>query len=500
MTGTLVQDDLQAAVGRSAKTYSHFVDGQWLPSDEGSTFDDQEPYTGEVYARVADCGRSDARRAVEAAVKAFDTWDGMPPVEKAAIFFRAADIVKRRQSEIAEILAYETGAATLFAHFQQGLVIQALQQAAGWLYLPTGEVLPSDFRSTFTVAVRRPLGVVASFTPWNGASILGWRAVLSPLAAGNTVVVKPSELAPISAGLIMAEVLEEAGLPKGVVNVVTHAPGKASAIADEFFENPEVRCINFIGSVATARILAARAGQALKRSVMELGGYNPLIVLDDADVDYAVRVSSFSSFFHQGQICMNSRKILVDRNIYDEFLEKFITATRRLKTGDPMAEGTIVGPLVTPDALAKVDARVQDAVAKGARVVAGGTFTGQVYEPTILVDVPDGAAVSCEETFGPVVVVQPVDSAEEAVDVANRVMYGLVGSIITSDKYRGFELAQKLKCGVIGVNIPTVNDELQFPGGGVRESGWGRTGPHSLEDFTDLVCIGVESGQRSLPV
>jgi acyl-CoA reductase-like NAD-dependent aldehyde dehydrogenase len=480
-------------------TYTSFIDGRWWPAGDGALFEDREPFTGDVYAHVADCGRPEAQRAVAAAAAAFDTWDSMAPAEKAAIFYRAADIVKRRQGEIADILARETGAATLFAGFQQNLVVQALQQAAGWLYLAKGEVLPSDFTGTFTVAIRRPVGVVASFTPWNGASILGWRAVLSPLAAGNTVVVKPSELAPISAGLIMAEVLEEAGLPKGVVNVVTHAPGKAAAIADEFFENPEVRCINFIGSVQTARILAARAGQALKRSVMELGGYNPLIVLDDADVDYAVRLASFSSFFHQGQICMNARKILIDRSIYEEFLEKFAAATQALPTGDPLAPGTIVGPLITPEALAKVNDRVREAVAKGARIVTGGHFENQVYEPTILVDVPDDALVSCEETFGPVVVVQAVDSAEEAVAVANRVMYGLVGSIVTGDRYRGFEIARKIKSGVIGVNIPTVNDELQFPGGGVRESGWGRTGPHSLEDFTDLVCIGVESGQRALP-
>ena len=232
---------------------------------------------------------------------------------------------------------------------------------------------------------------------------------------------------------------------------------------------------------------------------MELGGYNPLIILDDADLDYAVRVASFSSFFHQGQICMNSRKILIDRSLYQQFLEKFTSATQALPTGDPLVEGTIVGPLITPEAVAKVDDRVQEAVALGARIVTGGRFEGQVYEPTILVEVPDAALVSCEETFGPVVVVQPVDSADEAVEVANRVMYGLVGSIITNDRYRGFELAQRIKSGVIGVNIPTVNDELQFPGGGVRESGWGRTGPHSLEDFTDLVCIGIEGGQRALP-
>lgn len=481
------------------RTYKHFSNGQWLPAEGGSTFDVDEPYTGNVYARAADCGRTEARRAVDAAQEAFDGWAAMPPVEKAALFLRAAEIMKRRRSEIAEILALETGSTIFFAGFQQDLVIQALQQAAGWVYLPQGEILQSDVPGTYSTAVRRPLGVVASFTPWNGASILSWRAVLSPLAAGNTVIVKPSELAPISAGLIAAEVLEEAGLPKGVLSVLTHGPGRASVIADEFFENPAVRCIFFIGSVPIARMLAERAGRALKRSVMELGGYNPLIILEDADMDYAVRVAAFSAFFHQGQICLNARKILIERAIYDEFLDRLTVKTRSLPTGDPHAPGTIIGPLITPEAVAKVDERVREAVAKGARVVTGGTFTGQVYEPTILVDVPDDAMVSCEETFGPVVIVQPVDSADEAIDVANSVMYGLTSSILTRDTYRGFELASRIKSGAVHINIPTVDDELQAPIGGVRDSGWGRSGPHSLDDFSELIWINVQSGQRHLP-
>lgn len=481
------------------RTYTHFADGQWLPADSGSTFEDLEPYTGNVYALVADCGRVEAARAIGAAAKAFGSWAEMPPVQKAALFLRAAEIVKRRRPEIAEILARESGCTLFFANFQQDLVIQALQQAAGWVYLPRGEVLQSDYPGTRSTAVRHPLGVVASFTPWNGASILSWRAVLSPLAAGNTVVVKPSELAPISAGLIAAEVLEEAGLPSGVLNVVTHAPGGAGVIADEFFDNPDVRCINFIGSVPTGRMLAERAGKALKRSVMELGGYNPLIILDDADLDYAVRVAVFSSFFHQGQICLNARKIVIHRSLYDEFLQKFTEKTKTLQLGDPLTQGTVIGPLITAEAVAKVDDRVKEAVGKGARVLTGGTFAGQIYAPTILVDVPDDAAVSCDETFGPVVVVQPVDSADEAIELVNRVMYGLSASILTENTYRGFELASKVKAGCVHVNIPTVADELQAPLGGVRDSGWGRTGPRSLDDFTDLIWINVQSGHRHLP-
>src|SRR5437868_4838785 len=218
---------------------------------------------------------------------------------------------------------------------------------------------------------RRPLGVVASFTPWNGANVLSWRAVISPVAAGNTVVVKPSEFAPISAGVMLAEVAEEAGFPAGVINVVTHAPGAAGAIADEFFERPEVRVINLIGGVKTARMLAERAGRLLKRTVLELGGFNPMIILDDVDVDYAVRTATFGSFFHQGQICLNTRRIIIQRKIYEEFLGKFVARTNSLPAGDPLNPKTVIGPIITRDAVQLIDGRVKEALARGARAHTG---------------------------------------------------------------------------------------------------------------------------------
>jgi acyl-CoA reductase-like NAD-dependent aldehyde dehydrogenase len=423
----------------------------------------------------------------------------VPPAEKAKLFFKAAEIVRRRRVEIAELLARETGSTILFASFQQDLVIQTLEQAAGWVYIAKGEVLQSNIPGTHSVGVRRPLGVVASFTPWNGANILSWRAVLSPIAAGNTVVVKPSELAPVSAGLMVAEIAEEAGFPPGVINVVTHAPGAAGPIADEIFENPAVRCVNLIGGVKTARILAERAGRTLKRSVMELGGYNPMVILDDTNVDYAVRTATFGAFFHQGQICLNTRKIIIQRGIYQEFLEKFVERTKTLPCGDPQDPKTIVGPLVTAEAVALVADRVREAVAKGAVIQTGGTYEGQVYHPTIMTDVPYEATMSNEETFGPVVIVEPVDTVDEAISVANRVSYGLTSSILTGDTYRGFELAPRIQAGIVNVNSPTINDEIHAPMGGVRDSGWGRTGPDSLADFTDVIWINARSTERQYP-
>jgi acyl-CoA reductase-like NAD-dependent aldehyde dehydrogenase len=478
--------------------YRYFVGGEWRST--GRTFPIHSPYSGELVAEVADCGRDETKAAIDAASAAFEEWSQTTPATRARLFLKAAGIIDRRQGEIAAIVTREMGGATLFAGYMQRIVIGMLEQAANWVYRPRGEVLATDYPGTTSMAVRRPLGVVASFTPWNGPSVLGWRGAIYPLVWGNTVILKPSELGPISAGLIMAEVMEEAGFPAGSVNVITHAPESIGPIADELFENPAVRCINFTGSVRTGRILAARAGQALKRSVMELGGYNPLIVCDDVDVDYAVRVATFSAFFHQGQICTSVRKIYVERPVYDDFLEQFAERAKSLPMGDPSDPETLIGPLITADAVKSVHDRVQEAVAKGGKIVTGGYYEGQVYAPTILIDVPDDAAVSCEETFGPVVIVQPIDDPQEAIDDTNRSLYGLVVSIICRDTNRASAIGNKIITGNVHINVPTVHEEINHPGGVVRDSGWGRTGPHSEAEFTDLIKITIEPGQRQLPI
>jgi len=483
----------------SVRTYTYYAGGEWRSATSGRTFDVHQPFSGQLYAKVAAGGAEDARIAVQAAADAFPVWSQTTPAERASLFLKAGEIVKRRRTEVAEVLARETGSTISFATFQQDLVAATLQEAAAWVFLPKGEVLQTNQPGLHSIGVRRPLGVVACFTPWNGANVLSWRAVISPVAAGNTVVVKPSEFAPISAGLILAEIAEEAGFPKGVINVVSHAPGAAGEIADVFFENPDVRVINLIGGVKTARMLAERAGRTLKRTVLELGGYNPMIILDDVDVDYAVRTATFGSFFHQGQICLNTRRIIIQRKIYAEFLEKFVARTKTLPSGDPLNPKTLIGPLITRAALELVDGRVKEAVAKGATLQTGGTFDGQIYQPTILTDVPLDTAVANEETFGPVVVVEVVDTPEEAIKAANRTMYGLTSSILAGDTYKAFEMAPKVLAGIVNVNSPTVNDEIHAPMGGVRDSGWGRTGPRSLDDFSDVMWINSHSRQRQYP-
>jgi len=494
-----MQSTVMPSTQMAVKEYGYFAGNQWRNAVDNQVFEVHEPYSGKLFARVAAGTRADGRVAVDAASKAFAGWADTTPAEKARLFLKAAEIVKRRRGEIAEVLARETGSTISFATFQQDLVAATLQQVAGWVFLPKGEVLETNVPGTHSIGVRRPLGVVASFTPWNGANVLSWRAVISPVAAGNTVVVKPSEFAPISAGVMVAEVAEEAGFPPGVINVVTHAPGAAGAIADEFFERPEVRVINLIGGVKTARMLAERAGRLLKRTVLELGGFNPMIILDDVDMDYAVRTATFGSFFHQGQICLNTRRIIIQRKIADEFLGKFVARTKSLPAGDPLNPKTIIGPIITRDAVRLIDGRVQEAVARGAKAHTGAKYDGQIYYPTILTDVPLDAAIANEETFGPVVVVEVVDTPEQAIVAANRTLYGLTSSILAGNTYKAFEMAPKVLAGIVNVNSPTVNDEIHAPMGGVRDSGWGRTGPRSLDDFSDLIWINSHSGQRQYP-
>ena len=480
------------------REYQQYIGGEWVRSE--NLFDDLDPYRGTVMARVPAGTRADAARAVDAAAAAFAGWVDLPPAEKQVMFLRAADIVERRRAEIAALLAAETGAAGSFANFQILTSTRLLRQASNWGYLPAGEIVRSDTPGTFAMALRRPLGVVAGISPWNGAHLLAWRTVVNPLAFGNTVVLKPSEEAPISAGLLLAEIVAEAGFPPGVLNVITHAPGEAVPVADEFFERREVRCVNFTGSSATGRILAERAGRTLKRCVLELGGYNPLIVLADADVEYAVEAAAFAAFFHAGQICMNARKVLVERSIYDTFIDRLTARARELHVGDPAEPGTIVGPLINPAALERVSREVDEAVAAGARILTGGAADGACYPPTILADVPAGARIHSEETFGPVLVAQSVADAEEAIAVANSTSYGLSAGLLTSDTTRGFALARRIDAGAVHVNDQTIGDEPQLPLGGTKDSGWGRSGPHSMADFTELQWITTREGTGAYPI
>jgi acyl-CoA reductase-like NAD-dependent aldehyde dehydrogenase len=487
-----------ATASREAKQY---IGGTWRDAASGETFDDRDPFTGEVVATVPAGGRDDARAAIEAAQAAAAEWAATTPAARQAVFLKAADVLESRRDEVVSMLARETGCTFGFGMFQMGFVPGLFRQAAAAPYQPLGEIIPSDHPGTFAMGIRKPVGVVGAIAPWNAALILSARSIAAPIALGNTVVLKPSEWSPWAGGLLWAEVFAEAGLPDGVLNIVTHAPGQAGEIGDELVSHPAVRRINFTGSTEVGRKLAEAAGRNLKRVVLELGGYNPLIVLDDADLEYAVNATAFGAFLHQGQICMSARKVLVQRSIADAFTQRLVEKTKGLKAGDPKEPDTIIGPLINDDAFAMVKRRVEDAVRKGARLLAGGEEAGtNVWQATLLADVPADADVATRETFGPVLTVEVVDTAEEAVERANATSYGLAAGILTSDNDRGFALAERLESGIVHINDQPVGDEPQMPFGGVKDSGWGRFGGRAVVDeFTELRWITVQSGTHPYP-
>jgi len=488
------------AASTQPRTYRQLIAGEWVPAEGDQTFDDMNPFDGQVFARIPASGATDARRAIEAADKAFPAWAAMGARARQALFLKAADILERRADEVVLIMAQETGSAAPFSRFQVQWAVGLLRQAAGYPYLPGGEIVQSDTPGVFAMAIRRPLGVIGGISPWNGSVALGFRSVVAPLACGNTVVLKPSEDAPVCAGLLMGEIMTEAGFPPGVLNVVTHAPGQVGPIADQLFESREVRAYNFTGSSATGSMLAARAGKHLKRISLELGGYNPMIVLADADLDYSVDTAIFAAFFHQGQICMNTRKILVHRSLFDRFLERFVERAKAIKAGDPTDPKNKIGPLINDRAVANVKLGLDQAVAKGARILAGGNAVGRCFEPTVLVDVPADAPIHCEEVFGPVVLVEPFDSEQEAVDKANGTAFGLSASIMTADVWKGVTLGGRLQSGMVNVNGPTMGGEPQIPFGGVKDSGWARFGRWAIEMFTDLNLVTVSQNKRQYPL
>jgi acyl-CoA reductase-like NAD-dependent aldehyde dehydrogenase len=489
-----------ATIETGQKQLRQFIGGDWVDAAGGGTFPDRSPFTGGTFATAPAGTGDDARRAIDAAARAFPTWAATPPVARQQVFLKAADILERRGDEVVRALAEETGCGFGLGMFQMNFVPGLFRQAAGLAYAPTGTIIPSDVPGTFAMGIRRPVGVVAAIAPWNAALILSARAIAAPLVAGNSVVLKPSQESPFCGGLVWAEIFAQAGLPPGVLNVVTHAPGDGAKVGDEFATNPLVRRINFTGSTETGRKIAEAAGRNLKRVVLELGGSNPLIVLRDADLEYAVNATTFGAYFHQGQICMSTRRVFVEEPIAREFTDRLAAKVEGLRMGDPRDPDVVIGPLINGEALDIVRRRVDEAVGRGAKVLAGGRADGPCYAATLLTDVPDDAEIAMQETFGPVALIETVANEDDAVARANDTSYGLSSGIITTDTEKGLALAERIEAGIVHVNDQTVGDEPQMPFGGVKDSGWGRFGgTHALEEFTELKWVTVQSGSHPFP-
>ena len=482
------------------REYKMYINGEWVDALDRAMYDDYNPYTGEVFARVPSGKRGDARRAIEAAAAAFPAWSNTLPAERQALFLKAADILQKKQNEIVTILAEETGCTFGFAMFQTMFTPGLLREAASQVHKPIGEIIPADLPGAFYMAIRQPVGVVAGIAPWNAPLILSLRAICLPIAYGNTAVLKPSMESSVSGGVVIAEIFDEAGFPKGVLNLVTNGPGGSGEVGDELIENPKVRRINFTGSTSVGRQLAEKAGRHLKRVALELGGQNPLVILRDADVDYAVNAAAFGVFLHQGQICMSVRRIIVEKPIAREFTEKFVKKISAFKVGNPKEPDTIIGPLINKQQFSQVKGNVDAAVRDGAKILCGGKAEGLCYHPTVLTNVKPSTPFAREETFGPVVSVIEVENEEEAVRAANDTAYGLSAGVITRDFVKGLAVAERIETGIVHINDQSVHDEPQVPFGGVKDSGWGRFGGHAaLEEFTELRWISMQRTPRQYP-
>jgi acyl-CoA reductase-like NAD-dependent aldehyde dehydrogenase len=474
------------------------IGGEWVEAGSGRSWESAGPLDDEPASSVAAAGREDVARAVEAAAAAFPAWAASAPAGRRSLLGAAADLLESRAEEIAGLMTAETGATLGWGMFNVQLAAGMLREAAAQAYGAVGEVIPSDVPGMLALGVRQPAGVVAAIAPWNAPVILGVRAVAMPLAYGNTVVLKASEECPRVHAAI-ARVLVDAGFPAGVVNLIVNEPADGAEVVDELISAPAVRRVNFTGSTRVGRIIAETCGRNLKRALLELGGKAPLVVLPDADLDQAVAAATFGAFFHQGQICMSTERIVVDRSVADEFSGRLAERARGLVVGDPREASTQIGPLINAAAVERVAGLVDEARAAGASLLAGGSVDGLRYAPTVLGGVTPAMRIYGEESFGPVVSVVPVDGVDEAVRVANDTEYGLSGAVFGRDVPRAIDVARRIESGMCHVNGSTVHDEPQMPFGGVKASGFGRFGGRAaLEEFTELrwITVGGPEGRH----
>jgi vanillin dehydrogenase len=476
------------------------IAGSWMQASSGRTYEQVFPFTGEPVGVAAAASREDARAAVQAARDAFPEWSRSAPGQRRAILSKAADLLMERQEEIAGIVTEETGGVFGWGMFNVQLAAGMMREAAAQAYGLVGEVIPSDVPGKLAMAMRQPAGVVVAIAPWNAPVILGTRAVATPLAYANTVVLKASETCPRTHAAVV-RALEDAGLPSGALNLITNDPADASDVVDELIAHPATRRINFTGSTKVGRIIAEKAGRHLKRVLLELGGKAPMIVLGDADLERAAAAASFGAFFHQGQICMSTERIVADRSVADSLAEKLAERASALPVGDPREASTAIGPLINPAAIDRVSALVADALSKGAKALSGGEASGPCFPPTVLAGVTPEMGVYAEESFGPLLAVVAVDGPDEAVRVANDTEYGLSAAVFSENVPAALELAQRIESGICHVNDTTVHDEPQMPFGGVKASGWGRFGGRAaLEEFTELRWITVQDLPREYPI
>lgn len=475
------------------------IGGERRAAADGASFERRNPLDGSVATRAPAATVADAVAAVDAASRAFAEWSAMGPGARRALLMKAAHALEAKGDAFAAAMAAETGASGIWAGFNVHLAAGMLLEAAALTTQISGEVIPSDVPGSVAMAVRQPAGVVLGIAPWNAPVILGVRAIATPLACGNTVVLKGSELCPATHGLII-EALQEAGLPDGVVNFVTNAPADAGAVVEAMVAHPALRRVNFTGSTRVGQLIAQTCAKYLKPAVLELGGKAPFVVLDDADIDSAVAAATFGAFANSGQICMSTERIIVDADVADAFVAKLVARAQSLPLGDPRQGPVVLGSVVDMSTVQRCNALIDDALAKGATLVCGGKADSTLMPATLLDHVTPDMHIYREETFAPVKAIVRVRGVEEAVACANDNAFGLSAAVFGRDVARAWQVAGRIESGICHVNGPTVHDEAQMPFGGVKASGYGRFGGKAgIDAFTELRWITVQTAPRHYP-
>jgi aldehyde dehydrogenase (NAD+) len=477
------------------KTYQMFIGGNWVDSASGETLDDLNPYTGEVYARVPKGGLEDADRAMAAAYAARRAWAATPPIERALVISRAGSILEQSREEFLDVLIAEGGSTFGKGMFEISQTVDLLATAGADSKRILGETFHTD-PAKLSMTLRKPRGTIAAISPWNFPLILSMYKVAYGLATGNTVVFKPASDTPVI-GLKIGELFERAGLLPGALNVLT---GPGSVLGDALIDDDRCSYVDLTGETETGRHVAQKAAAKLKPYKLELGGKNPLVILADANIDYAVAAAAFGAFLHQGQICIAVGRVIVEQPIVEEFAAKFAKKAASLPAGDPSKPETVIGPLINDEAVRKVDTHVKDAVSKGAKLLTGGTYEGRVYKPTVLTNIRKDMLVYSQETFGPVAPIVAVGDMKEALEVANDTTYGLSAGVVTQDLEKAIYLAEGIDAGMVHVNDASIDAEASVPFGGVKQSGQGREGGHySVESMTEVKWVTIQKTKRPYP-
>jgi acyl-CoA reductase-like NAD-dependent aldehyde dehydrogenase len=480
-----------------AKLNQQYIGGVWRDGKSQKVLSDRNPYNGKPIADFKLANLADLDEAYRSAAAAQKIWTEVNPFEKRTILEKAITWIEKNEGDIADIIIEELGGTQLKAMIEIFLVKTFIKEASTYPLRMTGEILPSTVDGKENRLYRVPAGVVGVISPFNFPFNLSMRSVAPALGAGNGVVLKPHDDTPITGGTLVAKIFEEAGIPKGLLNVVVTDIGE---IGDAFVEHPVPSIISFTGSEGVGRHIGGVAGRSLKKAILELGGNSAFIVMNDADLNTAVNAAVFSRFAHQGQVCMCSNRILVQRGVYKKFLDQFVDRVSKLKVGDPRNPETELGPLINERQAQTFARQVQRGIDEGTKAVLHGKVEGTLASPTVFADVKSNMWVAQNEMFGPAVCVMPFDTEEEALRIANDSPYGLSGAIHTQDAERGAELAKQVDSGMVHVNDGTINDDPLIAFGGEKASGVGRlNGKWALEEFTTMKWISVQHKRRHYP-